>query len=205
MTGRAQVWWYLFFFASHRSMRLTLVRMRWRCSASPRPHGSCFAGSKRVGPWTPFSTRSRRRSSMRIAFCRWGWARASFPGLPRCGRGAMGALRGDWWGSAPCMSRLACSAWRCSRNSKRFMPRASWAGVTHWGLLSSIRLPKVRKALMLALGAASILVGGGLAVTSHGNEDWRAALGYVRKEIGSAPVLVRSSFLHAERQLRPGL
>jgi hypothetical protein len=65
------------------------------------------------------------------------------------------------------------------------------------GLLSSIRPGAVRKALLLVLGVASILTQGRLTVTSHGKEDWRAAMPFVKKEAGSAPVLLVGPFAEA--------
>jgi len=65
------------------------------------------------------------------------------------------------------------------------------------GLLSSIRPRAVRKALVLVLGAVSILAQGRLTQNSHGNEDWRAAMASARKEAGSAPVLMVSGFIEA--------
>ncbi|HVV47854.1 MAG TPA: glycosyltransferase family 39 protein [Bryobacteraceae bacterium] len=62
------------------------------------------------------------------------------------------------------------------------------------GLLSSIRHARARKALVLVLGAASILAQGRLTVSSHGNDDWRTAMQFVRKEASSAPVLMVSPF-----------
>jgi hypothetical protein len=43
----------------------------------------------------------------------------------------------------------------------------------------------------------SILTSGRLTVNSHGNENWRAAMEFVKKEAGSAPVLVVSGFVEA--------
>jgi hypothetical protein len=65
------------------------------------------------------------------------------------------------------------------------------------GLLSSIQLPRVRKALILVLGAAAILTQGRFTANSHGNEDWRAAMGFIGNETVSAPVLLVSSFAEA--------
>jgi mannosyltransferase len=65
------------------------------------------------------------------------------------------------------------------------------------GMLSSIRSRVVRKALLLVLGAASILAQGRLTANSHGNEDWRAAMAFVQKEAGPAPVLLVSPFAEA--------
>jgi mannosyltransferase len=65
------------------------------------------------------------------------------------------------------------------------------------GLLSSIRRSAVRTALIVTVGALSILTSGKLAFNSHGNEDWRAAMDFVRKEAGSAPVLLVSGFVEA--------
>jgi len=67
------------------------------------------------------------------------------------------------------------------------------------GLLSSIRPRVVRKALLLALGAATILAQGRLTAVSHGNEDWRAAGNFIKKEAASrVPVLVVSGFVEAD-------
>lgn len=61
------------------------------------------------------------------------------------------------------------------------------------GLLASI--PRgARKALILLLGAGSILVQGKLTVNSHGNDDWRSAMAFVKAEAGFAPVLMVSPF-----------
>jgi 4-amino-4-deoxy-L-arabinose transferase-like glycosyltransferase len=65
------------------------------------------------------------------------------------------------------------------------------------GLLASIRPPAVRKALILMLGAASIYAQGRMTVNGHGNDDWRGALQFVRKEAGAAPVLLVSGFVEA--------
>jgi mannosyltransferase len=65
------------------------------------------------------------------------------------------------------------------------------------GLLSSIRRRAVRKALIVAVGAVSILTSGRLTFKSHGNEDWRGAMDFVRKEAGSASVLLVSGFVEA--------
>jgi mannosyltransferase len=65
------------------------------------------------------------------------------------------------------------------------------------GLLSSIRRSAVRKALIVAVGAVAILTSGRLAAGSHGNEDWRGGMEFVRKEAGSAPVLLVSGFVEA--------
>jgi hypothetical protein len=65
------------------------------------------------------------------------------------------------------------------------------------GLLSSIRPGAVRKALLLVLGAASIFAQGRLSANSHGNEDWRAAMAFVQKEAGPAPVFLVSPFAEA--------
>jgi mannosyltransferase len=64
-------------------------------------------------------------------------------------------------------------------------------------LLSSIRRSAVRKALIVVVGAVSIPTSGRLASSSHGNEDWRAAMAFVKKEAGSAPVLLVSGFVEA--------
>jgi hypothetical protein len=61
-------------------------------------------------------------------------------------------------------------------------------------LLSSIRLPIVRKTLLIVLGAVSIFAQGRLTVNSHGNEDWRGAMAFVKNQAGSSPVLVVSPF-----------
>jgi hypothetical protein len=65
------------------------------------------------------------------------------------------------------------------------------------GLLSSIRRGTVRKALIVVVGAVSILTSGRLTINSHGNENWRAAMEFVKKEAGSAPVLLVSGFVEA--------
>jgi hypothetical protein len=66
------------------------------------------------------------------------------------------------------------------------------------GLLSSIRPRAARKALLVALGAGSILAQGRLTANSHGREDWRAAMHFARQEAGyNAPVLVVSGFVEA--------
>ena len=62
------------------------------------------------------------------------------------------------------------------------------------GLISSIRVRGVRNALLLILGAASILVQGRISVNSHGREDWRAAMQFVKHEAQAAPVLLVSPF-----------
>lgn len=64
-------------------------------------------------------------------------------------------------------------------------------------LLSSIQRSTVRKALIVAVGAVSILTYGRSAVSSHGNDDWRGAMEFVGKEAGSAPVLLVSPFAEA--------
>ena len=64
------------------------------------------------------------------------------------------------------------------------------------GLISSIRPGIGRKALLVVLVAASILAQGKLTVRSHNNEDWRAALEFVKQEAGTAePVLLQSCFV----------
>jgi len=65
------------------------------------------------------------------------------------------------------------------------------------GLLSSVQRSAVRKALIVVVAAVSILTYGKLRVTSHGNEDWRAAMEFVGKEAGGAPVLLVSGFVEA--------
>jgi 4-amino-4-deoxy-L-arabinose transferase-like glycosyltransferase len=65
------------------------------------------------------------------------------------------------------------------------------------GLLSSIQRRAARKALIVAVGAVSILVQGRPTVKSHGQEDWKAAMALVRQEAGPAPVLLVSSFIEA--------
>jgi hypothetical protein len=65
------------------------------------------------------------------------------------------------------------------------------------GLLASIHRGAVRKALIVAVGAVSILTYGRLTVTNHSNDDWRSAMEFVRKEAGSAPVLLVSPFVEA--------
>jgi hypothetical protein len=65
-------------------------------------------------------------------------------------------------------------------------------------LLSSIRPSAVRKLLLVALAAMSIFGQGRLTLRSHGNEDWSAAMEFVRHEAGSqAPVLLVSGFAEA--------
>ena len=55
----------------------------------------------------------------------------------------------------------------------------------------------LRKALIVVVGAVSILTYGRLTVSSHSNDDWRSAMEFVRKEAGSAPVLLVSPFAEA--------
>jgi mannosyltransferase len=62
------------------------------------------------------------------------------------------------------------------------------------GLIASIRNHRVQTALLLVLAAASILVQGRMSVNSHGREDWRGAMQYLRTEAGPAPVLLVSPF-----------
>jgi mannosyltransferase len=62
------------------------------------------------------------------------------------------------------------------------------------GLLSSIQRSAVRKALIVVLGAGSILAQGTLSVSSHGNDNWRDAMAFLGKEARSAPVLLVSPF-----------
>ena len=65
------------------------------------------------------------------------------------------------------------------------------------GLLASIQRSAVRKALIVAVAAWSILAYGRLTVSSHNNDDWRDAMAFVDKEAGSAPVLLVSPFAEA--------
>jgi hypothetical protein len=64
-------------------------------------------------------------------------------------------------------------------------------------LLSSIQRSAVRKALIVAVAAWSILAYGRLTVRSHDNDDWRDAMAFVNKEAGSTPVLLVSPFAEA--------
>lgn len=61
-------------------------------------------------------------------------------------------------------------------------------------LISSIRTRGVRTGLVLVIAAASVLGQSGMTVGSHGGENWRDALRYIRAEAGSAPVLLVSPF-----------
>jgi len=65
------------------------------------------------------------------------------------------------------------------------------------GLLSSVRRGAVRKALIVVLAGVAILTYGRSATTSHGGEDWRGAMEFLKKEAGSAPVLLVSGFVEA--------
>jgi hypothetical protein len=65
------------------------------------------------------------------------------------------------------------------------------------GLLSSIQRSAVRKALIVAVAAWSILAYGRLTVSSHNNDNWRDAMAFVNKEAGSTPVLLVSPFAEA--------
>lgn len=66
------------------------------------------------------------------------------------------------------------------------------------GLLSGICSGTARKALLATLALTSVLAQGRLAVRSHGNEDWRAAMEFVKKEAGPvSPVLLVSGFVEA--------
>jgi Dolichyl-phosphate-mannose-protein mannosyltransferase len=65
------------------------------------------------------------------------------------------------------------------------------------GLLSSMQRSSLRKALIVAVAATAILTQGRSAVGNHGKEDWRAAMAFIDKEAGSAPVLLVSSFAEA--------
>jgi mannosyltransferase len=64
-------------------------------------------------------------------------------------------------------------------------------------LLSSIDRRAVRNALCIAVAGIALLTSGKLAGKTHGNEDWRDALSFVRGEASSAPVLVVSGFVEA--------
>jgi hypothetical protein len=64
-------------------------------------------------------------------------------------------------------------------------------------LLSFIQPSAVRKALIVAVAAWSILAYGRLTVSSHDNDDWRDAMAFVNKEAGSTPVLLVSPFAEA--------
>ena len=61
-------------------------------------------------------------------------------------------------------------------------------------LISSIGVRGVRTGLVLAIAAASVLGQSRMSVGSHGGENWRDALHYVRSEAGGAPVLLVSPF-----------
>jgi hypothetical protein len=61
-------------------------------------------------------------------------------------------------------------------------------------LISSIRTRGVRTGLVLAIAAAAVLGQSRMSVGSHGGENWRDALHYIRSEAGSAPVLLVSPF-----------
>lgn len=62
------------------------------------------------------------------------------------------------------------------------------------GLLASIGRSAVRKALIVLIAAGAILVQSRLTISSHGNDDWRAGLEFIRREAGDAPVLLVSPF-----------
>jgi len=65
-------------------------------------------------------------------------------------------------------------------------------------LISSIRPSAARKLIAVALALTSILMQGSGAVRSHGSEDWRSAMQFVKKEAGSQqPVLIMSGFVEA--------
>lgn len=61
-------------------------------------------------------------------------------------------------------------------------------------LLASISREAVRKALVIGIMAIAILTQSRLRVSSHGNDDWRDAMAFVRQEAASAPVLLVSPF-----------
>lgn len=64
-------------------------------------------------------------------------------------------------------------------------------------LLASITRAGVRRALIVAIALVSLLASGRLKGQSHGNENWRDALAFVRSEAGTAPVLLVSGFVEA--------
>jgi hypothetical protein len=65
------------------------------------------------------------------------------------------------------------------------------------GLLTSIDRRGVRNALCGAVAAITILSSGKLAGKTHGNENWRDGLAFVRAQAGTAPVLIVSGFVEA--------
>lgn len=62
------------------------------------------------------------------------------------------------------------------------------------GLLSSIRRNSVRRGLVAAVAVGFILVQGRMGAISHGDDDWRDALAFLKTEAGNAPVLLISPF-----------
>jgi 4-amino-4-deoxy-L-arabinose transferase-like glycosyltransferase len=65
------------------------------------------------------------------------------------------------------------------------------------GLFASIRSWNVRRALVLTIGVSSVIAQGRIRTVSHGKEDWKNAMQFVRSEAGTAPVLLVSGFAEA--------
>ena len=61
-------------------------------------------------------------------------------------------------------------------------------------LLASIDRDSVRKGLIVVIMMVAILTQSRLRVSSHGNDDWRDAMAFVRQEADDAPVLLVSPF-----------
>jgi hypothetical protein len=104
-------------------------------------------------------------------------------------------LIGFWWLLAPVVLFLLA----VFTDVRMFVPRYFCAvlpgqALLLGGLLASIKRRIVRDALCVVVTIMTILSPGG---TTHGNENWRDAMTFVRAEAGSAPVLVVSGFVEA--------
>jgi hypothetical protein len=112
--------------------------------------------------------------------------------------GNAGVLIGVWSLLAPAVLFLLAEF----TNIRLFVPKYYSAALPGQalvlgGLLSSIERNPVRNALCVSVAAIAILTSGKLDGQTHGHENWRDAMSFVRAEAGSAPVLLVSGFVEA--------
>jgi hypothetical protein len=65
------------------------------------------------------------------------------------------------------------------------------------GLIASFRSATVRRAVLVALAAVVILSQGRLSAPSHGQEDWRQVMRFLKRDASNSPVVLVGGFVEA--------
>ncbi len=110
--------------------------------------------------------------------------------------GRTGLLIGAWALGPPVV--LYILVWTASVHlflAKYYASSLAGQALLLGGLLASIERRVVRNALIASIAFLVLLTSGKMTGDIHGSEDWRGALTFLRKEAGSAPVLLVCGFV----------